>query len=393
MPTTIADKAHRASDLAAPVYSRIEQDMRHKVETGEWHAGMMIPGRQRLSAEYDVHHRTIDRAIRSLVEDGTLVTQGTRGTFVARQAVVVERPAVVVASPTAMQTALDSPKLKAAKRLGIFTTDLDIGDYSLAIIRQIEKGFSIAGGTAVFSQRVQRGVERDVDEVVAELVTRQCDAIAVVCFNIDIPLDRTYQLVTQATLPVVFASSGSVNRPIWNVYIDNVDAGYQAATHLIDHGCDDFLFVGQAGHEWVGHRLNGVRDAVKQRGFGDKALVSTLGPVELDYDDAAYVSSMEALRIHVPSGVIAANDHLAEGVYRAATELGLTPGREFKLVSFDDIPEARSLGVTSLRPPLEELGRGAARLAVHALNGDSTPQRVCLSSHLIARESTSGFGS
>jgi DNA-binding LacI/PurR family transcriptional regulator len=209
-----------------------------------------------------------------------------------------------------------------------------------------------------------------------------------VCFNVEFTLEQAYDLVRDAPVPVVFASAGSVNRPIWNVYYDNVDAGYQAAMHLLDRGCDDLLFVGQQGHPWVEERIQGVRAALAQRGVPERSMRTELAIPSLYFKAVGHSGAIAGLSANVPKGVIAANDHIAEGVYQAAHELGLVPGRDFLAVSFDDIPEARTLGVSSLRPPLEELGKGAARLAVCALNGDTTLQRTCLSSHLIVRDSS-----
>ena len=390
MPTISKKSTKPVSDINAPVYHRIEQDLRRKIESDEWPAGMMLPGRQRLSEEYDVHHRTIDRAIRALVGDGILETQGTRGTFVAQH---VRRPAVKPETASARFASADQPswdslRLTSAKRLGIFSTDTDIGDYSRTIIEQVEKAFSGAGGSAVFAQRVTRDAVYDINTVFDSLLAKGCDAIVIVCFNVEITLEQTYALVAESSVPMIFASAGSVNRPIWNVYYDNVDAGYQAATHLIDRGCDDLLFVGQDGHPWVDERIQGVRSAMRQRGLPDDAMSMETSPYRMHFVPAGQKAALAGLIKHVPKGVIAANDHIAEGIYLAADELGLVPGRDFLLVSFDDIAEARTLGVSSLRPPLEELGKGAARLAVHALNGDTTLQRTCLSSHLIVRDSS-----
>jgi LacI family transcriptional regulator len=88
------------------------------------------------------------------------------------------------------------------------------------------------------------------------------------------------------------------------------------------------------------------------------------------------------------TGVIAVNDHTAYGVLRAATEAGLTPGRDFGLIGFDDAPQSRVVGLTSVRPPLDALGEEAGHLVARALAGDASALQVGLRSLLVPRAST-----
>jgi LacI family transcriptional regulator len=88
------------------------------------------------------------------------------------------------------------------------------------------------------------------------------------------------------------------------------------------------------------------------------------------------------------TGIIAVNDHTAYGVLRAATEAGLTPGRDFGLIGFDDAPHSRVVGLTSVRPPLDALGEEAGHLAARALAGDASALQVGLRSLLVPRAST-----
>ena len=89
-----------------------------------------------------------------------------------------------------------------------------------------------------------------------------------------------------------------------------------------------------------------------------------------------------------PPGIIMPNDATAFGVMRAMLETGRLPGRDFGLVGFDDYPPSRNLGLTTLRPPLEELGEAAARMLMRALRGEALHLQTRLRSHLIKRATT-----
>lgn len=89
-----------------------------------------------------------------------------------------------------------------------------------------------------------------------------------------------------------------------------------------------------------------------------------------------------------PARIVCANDGVAFGYLRAASERGLKSGEDFSIVSFDDHPEARNIGLTTLRPPMEAMGQAAARLLRSALNDDLTNTSVRLRWDLLPREST-----
>ena len=91
-----------------------------------------------------------------------------------------------------------------------------------------------------------------------------------------------------------------------------------------------------------------------------------------------------------PSGIIAGNDHGALAFMEAARTLGKVAGRDYGLIGFDDLPQSRSAGLTTLRPPVESMGEEAARLVLRWMGGDRTETQVRLRSHLIARTSTCG---
>ncbi|HWG84196.1 MAG TPA: substrate-binding domain-containing protein, partial [Deinococcales bacterium] len=69
--------------------------------------------------------------------------------------------------------------------------------------------------------------------------------------------------------------------------------------------------------------------------------------------------------------------------------LGLKPGRDVRLVGFDDHPWAAQRGLTSVHQPVEEMGEAAARLLLDRLNGlDSRPRQVRFEPALLERAST-----
>lgn len=86
-----------------------------------------------------------------------------------------------------------------------------------------------------------------------------------------------------------------------------------------------------------------------------------------------------------PTAVVALSDVLALGVWDAAGERGLRPGRDLSIVGFDDIPDAGFLGITTVRQPIAEKGRLAGRLA---MDPDYPERQITLPIELVVRSST-----
>ena len=76
---------------------------------------------------------------------------------------------------------------------------------------------------------------------------------------------------------------------------------------------------------------------------------------------------------------------------RAARERKLDVPRDLSVIGFDDSPEATwaAPALTTVRQPLREMGRAAARRLMELLaEPDLPPQRVTLDTELIVRGST-----
>jgi DNA-binding LacI/PurR family transcriptional regulator len=357
----------------------------------------MLPGRKRLSAEYDVHVQTVERAVKALVDDGILEIEGTRGTFVssAKRGAPIDLPASPTrsAAPQIELPCEASERCRTGATVGIVTTDYQISLQSGVILLNIEKSFSAAGGSTVFCDRIVKGdTMMSLHDAILQLFEQGVDVV--VAIVISTPFPRDLVMLMHEGLPIVCVTSSPLQQPGWNVYYDSFDAAYQATRHLLNRGCKDFLFLAHEPEPWANDRLEGMRAALEHARldadrlrvrFAASAVGDTAGSLARCVEIAA-----EELSAGMPLGIVAANDHVGHRVIEAARTLGKTPGADFLLVGFDDGVGSNSLGMSTMRPPLEELGQNAARLAVRALADDPTVQRVCLSYHLLKRNSTQG---
>lgn len=70
-------------DAPTPVYAQLAAILRARIERGDWQPGRRIMSEAQLVQAYGLARETTRKAVRVLIEDGTLFTVPGRGTFVA----------------------------------------------------------------------------------------------------------------------------------------------------------------------------------------------------------------------------------------------------------------------------------------------------------------------
>lgn len=71
------------SVLRQPLYVRIREALRQRVQSGHWRPGTMLPSEHELAAELDVHQGTVRKALGELAAERLLERRQGVGTFVA----------------------------------------------------------------------------------------------------------------------------------------------------------------------------------------------------------------------------------------------------------------------------------------------------------------------
>ncbi len=99
----------------------------------------------------------------------------------------------------------------------------------------------------------------------------------------------------------------------------------------------------------------------------------------------------QLLGLHEPaSAALCFNDAVAIGLMRALSAAGIEAGRDFAVVGFDDIDEAKHMfpALTSVAVNARALGARAAQLLMRQLaSGDAEPEAVLLPTTLMIRSS------
>ncbi|MEA4906351.1 MAG: LacI family DNA-binding transcriptional regulator [Anaerolineaceae bacterium] len=177
--------------------------------------------------------------------------------------------------------------------------------------------------------------------------------------------------------------------------VDGALSDYQDATsevmkYLLDLGHRRIGMVyGVSAHEHAKDRLLPYLDSQHKAGLVvDHSLLVECGPtIEDGYQAAARLLHHPAR----PTAIIAVNDLLAIGVYRAAADAGLQIPKDLSVVGYDNIPMSNYMvpRLTTVSKDAVNLGKKAFELLLTRIQNPDYPlQRYTVPAKLIIRDST-----
>jgi LacI family transcriptional regulator len=174
----------------------------------------------------------------------------------------------------------------------------------------------------------------------------------------------------------------------------NWQGAYDATRYLIQLGHVRIAFViGATAIQSAIDRLQGYKAALADCEIPlREALI-----VEGDYQQRTSYENIKGLLQSVdppPTAIFASNDLSAFGAMDAVREFGLRIPEDISVIGFDDIPQASLVypKLTTVRQPLEQMGRVAVKLLLEQIEDPSRPpQRITLPTELVVRDSCGPF--
>ncbi|SFD16712.1 LacI family DNA-binding transcriptional regulator [Tropicimonas isoalkanivorans] len=210
-----------------------------------------------------------------------------------------------------------------------------------------------------------------------------------------LPYEAGYlEIMANASVPVVTVDTREDESTFPSVSADSYQGGRQAMIHLSELGHRRIgIITGNCQLTSARIRLQAYRDAVAQFGLdADEGLIADGNYSEKGGFDAA--SALLALPER-PTAIFACNDLSALGAMAAVREAGLRIPEDISIVGFDDILLASQVypALTTVRQPLQEMGRSAVNMLLALIVGLDLPTRqTILPTHLVNRDSTSRPG-
>lgn len=251
--------------------------------------------------------------------------------------------------------------------IGLVVTD--IGLYSIEIM----KGVNHAIAESKFDLLVY--TTGDIQKTGTALHQQHCVSLLnnSVTDGVIIVSSAVADFITDA--PIVSVDPHVINPNHPSVQGTNYQGAVEAMEYLLNlgHRCIGFI-SGRPEIASAQRRLKGYQDALVNAGIElDDNLV-----VPGDFaQNTAYKSALHLLLMdNPPTAIFAANDQSAIGVFQAAAELGVRIPVDLSVVGFDNISEAKYMGLTTIDQFLEEMGYVAIQMLIKLINDEPLNEDV-----------------
>jgi DNA-binding LacI/PurR family transcriptional regulator len=193
----------------------------------------------------------------------------------------------------------------------------------------------------------------------------------------------------EARVPVVAVDRRLPALPIDTVVIDNVRAGYDLVSHLIDDGHARIgALVGPLTITTGRERYAGFVQALEAHGLPVRPDLVHIG---LPKEDFGYRATSALLDLpEPPTALYVGNAYLALGALKAIRGRGLRIPDEIAIVAFDEMEWTALVqpGLTVVAQPTYALGKIAAeRLFERMTDRDLPPREIVLDHTLVIRQS------
>ena len=221
------------------------------------------------------------------------------------------------------------------------------------------------------------------------LTAGHVDGALLVSLHGDDPLPMA---VARRGIPVVVGGRPPRGATVSYVDVDNVQGARTAMEHLIASGRKVVATITGPLDMSVGQdRLSGYRQALEATGQRTDTSLEAAGDFTREGGAAAMRRILET-RPDVDA-VFAASDVMAAGAVQVLRAAGRRIPEDVGIVGFDDssIAETTDPPLTSVRQPIEEMGREMVRLLLeHTADPGSVPRKVILATQLVRRRSSEG---
>lgn len=365
---TVAMTGHAAK------YLSVAGTLKSEILNGKYETEERFPSEEALARRFGTSRPTVERALRELKREGLLESRSGSGsylTFAARNAT----GAIGVIAP-------DYHKID-------FFTDLCDGIASAARAA----GYDTLLGDVSAPEAHNRG--RWALDIANAYASRRTAGVLLEPVDL-IPgsheaTKKVLDVLSSKNIPVVLIDRDYLPPPARSPYdlvgIDNMQAGYRLAKHLIDVGARNVRFLTQSDYaSTIRARIQGVAQAVIDAGLAwtNEFIVETSPS-----DVAAFRRLMRGR--NRPDAFVCRNDPLAAQLLQTLGTLGFSVPGNVRVAGFDDAKIAKLLNppLTTIRQPIKLLAETAvASLLQRIRTPGLAPRAILLDTQMVVRPST-----
>lgn len=353
-----------------PYYLQIKEWLQEQVATGKLNADAPLPDERTLAKRLGTSRVTVRRAIAELTKAGYFDRVRGRGTFL--RAGITARGSDAARTDRVLSFTVVTPFNQAEIRESFFY---------YRILEGLQEATGEAGIGLVY-RKVAPGGD------FAASLSRDGNVGGMVILGF--VNQEILQALAQLPVPKILVDSTQPEGmpPCDSVEHEGEESSYRAVSHLLD-----------LGHRAIGLMTFGPTPASKERRAGFERALAVRGiasaperiyTVECN-GTAAYAETRRILNENrMPSALFCTTDELALGAMAAARDHGLQVPRDLSIVGYGDLGYFCYPALSSVRIPLEAMGRKAAEiLRARIASPQAAPQRILFPSEFVPR-ATSG---
>ena len=332
-------------------YSKLMEDLREKMVSGEIQAGDRLPSENELSAQYQVSRQTVRKALSVLQNEGYIYAEHGRGTFCSERVLHTGH----------------------SHNIAVVTTYLS--DYIFPhVIGGIDKVLTEQGYSIILKNT--RNSRSQEARCLEELLQKDIDGIIIEPSKSQIYCKHThlYEKLEEYAIPYVFIQgcfATMKEKP--RVLMDDAMGGYLITKYLIDTGHKSIIGVFKSDDIQGQNRHRGYVQALQEAG-----VLYDPDKVIWFHTEDRKVHPQEGIRRLISKGtrldsVVCYNDQIAMQVIPTLTARGIRVPEDISVTGYDNSYMAIGGGfqLTTIVHPQEKLGEMAAQLLLSLLHGES----------------------
>ena len=359
-------------------YLEIFETLRKQILEGKFVDRERFPSEESLVRRFGVSRPTIERALRELKRSGLLESRAGSGFYLSLMA------------------------RNATGAIGLIVPDYQKIDFFTSLCNEISRkcrdnGYTVLLGDVSSPDPSTRG--QWIVDLANEYVAKR--VAGVILEPVDLVNEsskstrKALDILNRANIPVVLIDRDIEQPPLRSSYdligIDNVQAGYRVAKHLLENGARRLRFLTEPQPaSTIRQRIQGVAQAVIDAGGEWRRSYA----IEVDPDDRKTLESIFKGK-NRPDAVVCRNDPLAARLIQVLSKLKIGIPKSVMIAGFDDAEFARYLtpALTSIRQPIDLIAETAAEVLLNKIRHPKTPPRsIQLDVDLIPRASTNRNG-
>ena len=351
--------------------SRLVEDLKRKILSGEIRPGDKLSSENELAREYELSRQTVRKAMDILRGEGFIYAEHGRGTFCSDMVKQEGTSGNVAVVMTYLSDYIFPHIIRGIDEV------LDKEGYSILLK-------STHNYRKVEAKCLEELVKKNIDGLIIEPSKSQ---IAFKNYDIFAMLER-YQV------PFVFVQGvyhGMEDKPY--VLLDDEKGGYLITKYLIEQGHRKIAGFFKADDMQGQERHRGYVRALQEAGIWYNPSLVVWFHTE-DMQSLPFEMTREFVKKEEEiDAIVAYNDRVAIEIFKALDAEGIRVPEDISLTGFDDSEFAKNLKVplTTVRHPQSKIGEVAADLLVKLMKGYAVEEEkihIVMEPELVIRNST-----